>query len=511
MGIRTHGGSLAPGGVVGDGRYRLLAQFGIDERVGAHLWRARDGQLRRDVALTILVGDPADVEAARQGRRTLERAAHAAKFTHPSVARVLDVLTLGNGISSSEGLLGIVVSEWTKGTDLVDLVHEKRIAPSTAARMVQALAEPVERAHQSGLVLGIDHPQRLRVTPDGRLRLAFPAPPPATTLRDDVKALGAVLYLLLTGRWALPGGPPALPAAPRDPQGQPVPPHVLEPRVPQEMSALAVRTISDGGQGGIRTSAAILRVLDKVASAEERTRKEPEAVEPDGTVWTTKKPVKDAARRRKLALGVSALVIAAVAALAWVGMMAISFFRDDPPSGPPVNLAEQSATQKPGQDGDGDQGDGGDQGGSLGSPVKPSEVAVFNPEGEGDGVADAPKAVDGDESTAWETDEYRQQFPLFKTGVGLLASFDDSLELGAVRIVSDTPGTEVEIRVADSAQPELEQTTTVASTRLENGTTEVTLDEPASGQYVLIWIKTLAGEAPELQSRLAEVAFLPVN
>ncbi|EHR63975.1 protein kinase family protein [Saccharomonospora cyanea] len=512
MGIRTHGGSLAPGGVVGDGRYRLLAQFGVDERGGAHLWRARDGQLRRDVALTILVGDPADVEAARQGRRTLERAAHTAKFTHPSVARVLDVLTLGNGISSSEGLLGIVVSEWTKGTDLIDLVNEKRIPPSTAARMVQALAEPVERAHQSGLVLGIDHPQRLRVTPDGRLRLAFPAPPPQTTLRDDVKALGAVLYLLLAGRWALPGGPPAIPPAPRDPSGQLVPPHVLEPRVPQEMSALAVRTVSDGGQGGIRTSAAILRVLDKVASAEERTRKPSENVDPDGTVWTTKKPVKDAARRRKLALGVSALVIAAVMALAWVGMMAISFFRDDPPSGPPVNLAEQSTTQQQGGQGEGDGGDGGDggdQGGSLGEPVAPTEVSVYNPEGEGDGEADAPNAVDGDESTAWQTDEYMQQFPAFKTGVGLLAAFDQPIDLGGVRVVSDTPGTEVEIRVADSPQPSLDETRTVASGTLKGDTTELDLDDSASSQYVIVWIKTLSGEEGQFQSRLAEVSFLP--
>ncbi|EIF01200.1 protein kinase family protein [Saccharomonospora glauca] len=506
MGIRTHGGSLAPGGVVGDGRYRLLAQFGIDERCGAHLWRARDGQLRRDVALTILVGDPANVEAARQGRRTLERAAHTANFAHPSVAKVLDVLTLGNGISSSEGLLGIVVAEWTKGTDLIDLVREKRIPPSTAARMVQALAEPVERAHQSGLVLGIDHPQRLRVTPDGRLRLAFPAPPPHTTLRDDVKALGAVLYLLLTGRWPLPGGPPALPPAPRDPNGDPVPPHTLDARVPREMSALAVRTVSDGGQGGIRTSAAILRVLDKVASAEERTRKQPENVDPDGTVWTTKKPVKDAARRRKLALGVTALVIAAAAALAWVGMMAISFFRDDPPSGPPVNLAEQSTTQTPDS-----QDDGGGQGGSLGAPVTPTEVSVYNPEGEGDGEAEAPNAVDGDENTAWQTDAYRQQFPTFKTGVGLLASFDQPIELAGVRVLSDTPGTEIEIRVADSPDPALEATRTVASGRLQGGTTELSLDEPVSSQYVIVWIKTLSGSEPEFQSQLAEVSFLPTK
>ncbi|WP_024877017.1 protein kinase family protein [Saccharomonospora piscinae] len=513
MGIRTHGGSLAPGGVVGDGRYRLLAQFGIDERGGAHLWRARDGQLRRDVALTILVGDPADVDAARQGRRTLERAAHAAKFTHTSVARVLDVLTLGNGISSSEGLLGIVVSEWTKGTDLIDLVNEKRIAPSTAARMVQALAEPVERAHQSGLVLGIDHPQRLRVTPDGHLRLAFPGPLPDTTLRDDVKALGAVLYLLLTGRWALPGGPPAIPAAPRNQTGQLVPPHLIEPRVPQEMSALAVRTVSDGGQGGIRTSAAILRVLDRVAAEEERTRKQPEEVDPDGTVWTTKKPVKDAERRRKLALGVSALVIAAVAALAWAGMMAISFFQDDAPSGPPVNLADETSEQQPQDNGEGggDDGDGSGDGGRTtpGEAITPADVTVYNPEGEGDSVSEAPLAVDGDESTSWATDQYQQQFPAFKSGVGLIAAFDDPIDLARVRILADSPGTEVEVRVADSADPALSETRTVAAGALDGPRTELTLDEPASAEYVIVWLTTLSGEEGEFQSELTDVTFLP--
>ena len=45
--------ALVPGGVIGMGRYRLLARSGVDERSNAELWRARDGQLNRDVALTI--------------------------------------------------------------------------------------------------------------------------------------------------------------------------------------------------------------------------------------------------------------------------------------------------------------------------------------------------------------------------------------------------------------------------------------------------------------------------
>ncbi|MFC4005269.1 protein kinase family protein [Prauserella oleivorans] len=514
MGTRARGGPLAPGGVVGDGRYRLLAQFGIDERAGAHLWRARDGQLRRDVALTMLVGDPADAEAARLGRRTLERAAHAATFEHPGVARVLDVLSLGNGISSSEGLLGIVVAEWTKGTDLIDLVAERPVEPGTAARMVQALAESVELAHQSGLVLGIDHPQRLRMTPDGRLRLAFPGPLPDATLRDDVKALGAVLYLLLTGRWALPGGPPALPAAPKSPTGRIVPARSLEPRVPQELSALAVRTIEDGGHGGIRTSAAILRALEQAAEAAERTQIiNTEQIDPDGGVWTTKKPVKDATRRRKLALGVTVLVVAAVAVLAWLGMMAISFFQDDPgSSGPPVNLADPTPTQQAGPP---PQGNGrpaqNNAPANTGPPVEPAEVTVYNPEGEGDSPGDAEQATDGDPATFWRTDEYKQQFPTFKPGVGLLATFDEPINLAKVRITADSPGTKVEVRLADEPDPALEDTRVVASGTLRGNDTELTLNQPAESEFVIVWITGLSGEAPEFASELGEVTFLPAG
>ncbi|EHR53884.1 hypothetical protein SacmaDRAFT_5770 [Saccharomonospora marina XMU15] len=517
MGIRTRGGSLAPGGVVGDGRYRLLAQFGIDERAGAHLWRARDGQLRRDVALTMLVGDPADAEAARRGRRTLERAAHAAKFSHPGVARVLDVLSLGNGISSSEGLLGIVVAEWTKGTDLVDLVADRPVEPATAARMVQALAESVEQAHQSGLVLGIDHPQRLRMTPNGKLRLAFPGPLPETTLRDDVKALGAVLYLLLTGRWALEGGPPALPAAPRSPGGRVVPARAVVPRVPEELSALAVRTIEDGGQGGIRTSAAILRVLEKVAEDAERTQLIKQSgqegdsdVDSDGAVWTTKKPVKDARSRRRLALGVTVLVVAAVGILAWLGMMAISFFQDDPSaSGPPVNLAEQTATRQPQSPQQSKPPPAPKV--TTGNPVPPSDIDVYNPEGDGDGVAEAPYAIDGDATTTWRTDEYRQQFPAFKSGVGLVATFDEPINLSKVRITADSPGTSVEVRVADSADADLDETRVVASGNLEGSQTELSLSQPTQAQYVIVWVTRLSGQEPEYASEFGELLFLPAR
>jgi hypothetical protein len=490
---------LLPGAVIGEGRYRLLAQFGVDERVNAHLWRARDGQLRRDVAMTVLVGEPGDADRAQDARRTLERAAHAARFSHPGMARVLDVLTLGNGVASGEGLLGIVVADWSAGTDLVDVIAEHPLPAATAARLLEPLAAAVERAHVAGLVLGVDHPQRIRVTPDGTLRLAFPGALPEAVPRDDVKGLGAILYLLLTGRWPLPGGPAAIPAAPLTADGTVVAPETLIP-VPHELSAVSLRSLEDTSIGGIRNSATLLAVLHEAAQSVAQTEHlrpvGQEGEDDDGPVWTTRPPTSDKMKRRKLAIGVTALAVATVAVLAWVGILLIDFFGDDTGgTSTPITISQpppedgESAVPKP----------------QAAGPIDPASVSEYNPEGEEDDEQNASNVTDEDPETLWETDTYKQQFPTLKPGVGIMASFADSVRFAAVEIDSPSPGTTIEIRTAPSPEPTLEETKVIARGDLQGGKARIELPSAEPTQYLIVWVSKL-GEGNK--SAIGELTFI---
>ncbi|RKT84406.1 hypothetical protein SAMN05421805_103337 [Saccharopolyspora antimicrobica] len=492
--------ALTPGRVLDHGRYRLLSQVGVDDRCNAQLWRAKDGVLGRDVALTILVGDRSEAEAASNARRTLERAMHASTFNHIGVARVLDVVTQSS--NDPDGVLGIVIAEWTHGTDLLDLVAEGPLPPGTAARLLQPLAAAVEAAHHAGLVLGADHPQRIRVTPDGEIRMAFPGPMAKATSSDDVRGLGAALYLLLTGRWALGDAPEGLPTAPTGPDGTIVAPRTLRPTVPLELSTVAVRALGNpdatGTTGGVRTGAAVLRVLEQHATYETpSTNGQGASSSESNEVWRREDPKPDETKRKKLMVSVGVLAVATLLVVAWIATSLIGVFTESGRDSGTGQVIGETGNHPGGQE---------QPPPAQATPVQITGAEAYNTNGTPDTPGRIPYLFDGDPGTYWATADYRQQLGPggISNGTGAVLTLAHPSVLQELVIDSPSAGAKVEVRQVNGTQ-NLVDTKVIGQGVLTAGATTIKLSPESASQEILVLITQLPSGGGGFVARINEV------
>ncbi|MBO0852439.1 MAG: peptidoglycan biosynthesis protein MviN [Nocardia sp.] len=504
------GPKLLAGASVAGGRYRLLADHGGAR--GLRFWQALDVKLDREVALTFVDADQkaADNPGHDGPQAILSRTLRLGRINSTGLARVLDVVRGSSG--------GIVVAEWTPGRSLREMA-ETRPSPIGAAHAIRALAAAAELTHRGGGSLSIDHPDRVRISAAGDAVLAFPGTLADSDAQSDVRGLGAMLYALITARWPIQSGAVTgqatlvggLPPADFTADGSPVEPRQIRPEVPFEISAVAVRSLE--ADKGVRTAATVQHVLEQASVVDQKTDLIPvlrlgqrAVANPDESLADPELLAAERERSQRMMwilVGLGVLAALVVGVIIWWLLSIFAPAASNEPlneqqklglttaaAAPPTPTSAPPAAAAP-----------------AGVPVKATAVSVFSPEGTPDSRGSVSALLDGNPATTWHTDQYFQQFPALKKGIGVLATLPGPTKLSKVVIDSASPGTVVEIRTSPTANPTLDQTQLAGQATLANGATSIPVKADQPARYVLVWITQLANNGGQFQTSLGDLRF----
>ena len=270
------------GSVLG-GRYRLLELLGQGGM--ATIYRARDSQLERDVAVKVLrpeYGRDPDFFA-----RFRQEAQSAASLNHPGVVAVYDYGTDAAG--------PFIVMELVDGEDLASIVRRSgALPPKQAARLAAQIARAIAAAHEHGFVHRDVKPGNVLVTREGRAKVAdfgiaralaeaaltlpgtslgsvhYFSPEQArgetTTPASDIYSLGIVLYELLTGRRPWEGDSAAAVATAR--LTGPVPsPSAVRAGIPPVLEEITQKAMAIDPDRRFSSAAEMADALDRYLSA----------------------------------------------------------------------------------------------------------------------------------------------------------------------------------------------------------------------------------------------------
>src|SRR5581483_10549662 len=193
-----------------------------------------------------LLGRPVTIYLLPRGipvpRTVVQGVQSAAKVTDARIAKVYD--------TDFSPECPYIVTEWTPGTHLEDLLLSGLPSPALAAAMIADAADAIAVAHRAGRPHLRLTPRALRWHPGSGLKitgfgldaaLCGPQDPAANPMTADTMALARMLYALLTGYW--PGDEPTvLPAAPRH-KGQVCTPRQVRAGVPAVLDAITYRAL----------------------------------------------------------------------------------------------------------------------------------------------------------------------------------------------------------------------------------------------------------------------------
>jgi hypothetical protein len=400
---------LAAGEVLAS-RYRLEEQVNTDA-AGRQIWRGIDVVLRRPVA--IVLRSPGGDAAAPM----LTAAVAVSRVVHPHLASVYDAI--------DEAHTAYVVREWVSGISLRDIVAETPLGSEHATMVAHAVAEAVSALHAAGIVHGNIHPGTVLVADDGRVVLADTradaTTDPAVEAERDVRAVGGILYFSLTGHWPhAEAGVRALPDAPRDSAGNMSALHQVRGGVPRHLDAMATDLLDDriAPPPAANLAAEFARLVNQGS----------EVYEDGGPIGFDQTEMFDMPRRSsaKLVLGVAVLLLIAAVGV----VIGTKVFKSaDGGQGQTSASASAAPSVEPT---------------ASGEPIalRADQLRVVDPpKGNRTELRGVEKTIDGDESTGWETEHYRQAtFGGIKPGMGILINLGEPTRVGAVKVALNAAG-----------------------------------------------------------------------
>ena len=321
-----------------------LAHYRIISRLGAggmgEVYRARDEQLDRDVAVKVLPASSFDDPTARA--RLVREARAAAALNHPNICAVYEV-------GEADGQAYIAM-ELVEGRTLSALLHAGPLPAEHVAHYGRQLADALTHAHERGVIHRDLKSNNVIVTPDRRVKVldfglakravdsdmtaavteihasltqagtavgTLPYMSPEQLRGDvvrvssDIWALGVVLYEMAAGVRPFKGNTPfELSAAILSDEPVRIPAH-LRSELQTAIAGCLVKDLRQRYAAALDVRAALDGVQTAVTALPPLSAAEPSGEPESSGVLTLK-----LTRRRALSLGVGALVVAG-SGVAW--------------------------------------------------------------------------------------------------------------------------------------------------------------------------------------------------